>query len=112
MDSIRPCSSTVTIPSAMFCSTARARTSLSRSDALRAVIESSECWCSWALADRSTNAVTLARSASSAIGAKMKSTAPLAYAPAVSISSRPNAVMKMIGVTAASPRSRISFAVS
>ena len=42
----------------------------------------------------------------------MKSTAPLAYAVAVSVSSRPNAVMKMIGVRPHSVRWRISFAVS
>ena len=88
------------MPSATFCSTACARTSLSRSDAVSAEIESSDSWCSWALTNRSTNAVTFARSASPAIGAKMKSTAPLAYAAAVSTSSLPESVMKMIGVIA------------
>ena len=47
---------------------------------------------------RSTKAETLARRMSATIGVKMKSTAPLAYAVAVSVSSRPKAVTKMIGV--------------
>ena len=49
---------------------------------------------------------------SARIGAKMKSTAPLAYALPVSVSSSPNAVMKMIGVSSDCIRWRISFAVS
>ena len=42
----------------------------------------------------------------------MKSTAPLAYAVAVSVSSRPKAVRKMIGVRPDWPRWRMSLAVS
>ena len=41
---------------------------------------------------------TLARRTSGRIGVKMKSTAPLAYAVAISASSPPNAVTKTIGV--------------
>ena len=111
-DSISPSSPAVTIPSATFWSTARARTSLSRSAVLSAVIEASESCSSWACVKRSTNAETLARSASARIGVKMKSTAPPAYAVAVSVSSRPNAVKKMIGVRSDWLRCRISLAVS
>ncbi len=102
----------MTIPSATFCSTARARTSLSRSAALSAVIESSEPLSSWACTNRSTKVDTLARSTSASSGAKMKSTAPLAYAVAVSVSSRPYAVRKMIGVSSDCWRCRIRLAVS
>jgi hypothetical protein len=54
----------------------------------------------------------LARSTFARSGAKMKSTAPLSYALAFSVSSRPKAVRKMIGVSADCSRSRISLAVS
>ena len=111
-DSISPPSPAVTIPSATFCSTARARTSLSRSAALSAVIDATEPWSSADCTNRSTKVDTLARSSSARIGAKMKSTAPLAYAVAVSVSSRPYAVRKMIGVSSDWLRWRISAAVS
>ena len=42
----------------------------------------------------------------------MKSTAPLEYAAAVCMSSRPKAETKMIGVRSVSLRCRISLAVS
>ena len=54
----------------------------------------------------------MARSTSASTGVKMKSTAPLAYAAAVSVSSRPKAVRKMIGVLCDSVRWRMSLAVS
>ena len=109
---MKPPSPAVTIASATFCSTARARTSLSRNAALSAVIDSSERCSCWDCTKRSTKAETLARSTSARIGAKMKSTAPLAYAVAVSVSSRPKAVRKMIGVSSDWLRCRISLAVS
>ena len=49
---------------------------------------------------------------SAPIGAKMKSTAPLAYAIGIFVSSITCAVMKMIGVCSESLRVRISRAVS
>ena len=64
----------------------------------RAVIDSSERCSSSDCRKRWTKAETLARSTSASTGVKMKSTAPLAYAAAVSVSSRRKAVRKMIGV--------------
>ena len=76
------------------------------------MIDSTEACSSADCTNRSTKVDTLARSSAARIGAKMKSTAPLAYAVAVSVSSRPNAVRKMIGVSFDRLRCRISAAVS
>ena len=54
---------------------------------------------SWVRPTSLTNVETLARSTPPSTGVKTKSTAPLAYAVAVSISSLPNLVRKMIGVS-------------
>ena len=110
-DSTSPSSAAVTIPSATFCSTARARTSLSRSAPFRAVIDPSERLSSSACTNRSRNTVTLASSTSGRIGVKMKSTAPLAYAATSSASSDPKAVTKMIGVSPGWLCCRMSLAV-
>jgi hypothetical protein len=56
--------------------------------------------------------VTFARRMSGTIGAKMKSTAPLAYASATWASLRSCDVTKMIGVCRESSRRRIMRAVS
>ena len=77
------------MPSATFWSTARVWTSLSCNAPLSAVIDSSERCSSRDCTKRWMKAETLARSTSASTGVKMKSTAPLAYADAVSVSSRP-----------------------
>ena len=88
----------ITIPSTMLSRTARARTTDSSS--------------SWVRPTSLTKVETLARSTPASTGAKTKSTAPLAYAVAVSSSSLPNAVRKMIGVSSEPVCSRMSLATS
>ena len=109
---MRPYSSAATIPSPTLCSTAWARISLSRSLALSVVTDAIERCNSCACRYTRSSAATFARSTSGRIGVKMKSTAPLAYAALVCVSSRPNAETKMIGVCALSRRCRIRSVVS
>ncbi len=100
------------MPSATLSSTACVRMSLSRKAVLRVVIASSDCCSSWERTNSSTKAEALARSTSGRTGVKMKSTAPLAYAFAASVSSPPIAVTKMMGVRPPRLCARQSLAVS
>ena len=77
-DSITPASVAVTIPSATFSRTARARTSLSTSALLSSMIDSTE---SSSCCERMTsfmNVETFARRTAARTGVNTKSTAPLA----------------------------------